>query len=59
MAKYRVNFTEKIYYSVLVEADSLEDAEDKAIEAFDSGDESVECTDQFVDYFETYEEETE
>ena len=59
MAKYRVTFREKLYYSVLVEADSVDEAEEKANEAFDNGDDSVECTGSYVDNFEVYEEETE
>lgn len=49
MAKYRVNFIEKIFYEVYVEADNEDEAEEKANELFDSGDESVEVTDQYVD----------
>ena len=48
MKKYRVNFVEKIYYEVYVEADNEEEAETKANELFDNGDESVEVTDQYV-----------
>lgn len=52
MAKYRVNFVEKIYYTVVVEADSEEEAEEKAEDAFESGDLSVDVTDQYVsDYY--------
>ena len=58
MAKYRVTFMEKIYYSALVEADSEDEAEEKVIEAFDSGDDCVECIDSYIDYFETYKEAT-
>lgn len=56
MAKYRVMFIEKIFYETLVEADNMDAAEEKAIELFDSGDESVEVTNQFVDYIEVEEE---
>lgn len=59
MAKYRVTFMEKIYYSALVEADNEEEAEEKVIDAFDNGDDCVECVDSYIDYFETYKEETE
>lgn len=48
MAKYRVNFVEKIYYEVYVEADNEDEAEEKATQAFDDGDESVSVTDQYV-----------
>lgn len=48
MALYRVNFVEKTYYEVYVDADSTEEAEKKAEEAFGNGDESVEVTDQYV-----------
>ena len=48
MAKYRVNFVEKTYYEVYVDADSVEEAEKKAEEAFGNGDEGVEVTDQYV-----------
>ncbi len=58
MAKYRVMFIEKIFYETYVEADNEEAAEEKAIELFDSGDESVEVTNQYVDLIEV-EEETE
>lgn len=57
MAKYRVNFVEKIYYEVYVEADNEEEAEEKANELFDDGDESVEVTDQYVDYTNVEEDE--
>ena len=56
MAKYRVTFMEKIFYETYVEADNEDEAENKVIELFDSGDESVEVTDQYVDYMETEEE---
>ena len=59
MAKYRVPFMEKVYYSALVEADSEEEAEAKVVEAFNNGDDCIECTDSYVDYFETYKEEAE
>ena len=60
MAKYRVTFMEKIYYSALVEANSEDEAEAKVIEAMDSGDDDcIECVDSYIDYFETYKEETE
>lgn len=58
MAKYRVMFIEKIFYEIYVEADNEDEAEEKAIELFGNGDESVEVTNQYVDYIET-EEETE
>lgn len=48
MSLYRVNFVEKTYYVVYVDADSAEEAEKKAEEAFGNGDESVEVTDQYV-----------
>ena len=57
MAKYRVTFMEKIYYSVVVEADDEEEAEEMAIDAFDSGDHSVECTNSYVNNFDVCEEE--
>ena len=56
MAKYRVNFMEKIYYTALVEANNEDEAEEKVNELFDSGDESVEVTNQYVDYMEIEEE---
>lgn len=60
MAKYRVTFMEKIYYSALVEADSEDEAEEKVIEVLDSGnDDCVECVDSYIDGFEIYKEETE
>lgn len=46
MALYRVNFVEKTYYEVYVDADSVEEAEAKAEEAFGNGDASV--TDNYV-----------
>ena len=57
MAMYRVTMIEKIFYEVYVEADNEDEAEDKAIEAFDNGDESVEVTEQYVDYIEVEVEE--
>lgn len=57
MAKYRVNFVEKIYYEVYVEADNEDEAEEKAEEAFDNGDESVTVTDQYVSDMNVEEEE--
>ena len=56
MAKYRVMFIEKIFYETYVDADNEEVAEEKAIELFDSGDDSVEVTNQYVDYIEIEEE---
>jgi hypothetical protein len=56
MAKYRVMFIEKIFYETYVEADNEDEAEKKAIELFDNGDDSVEVTNQYVDYMETEEE---
>ena len=56
MAKYRVTFMERIYYSALVEANSEDEAQNKVIEAFDNGDDSVEVTDQYVDYMDVEEE---
>ena len=56
MARYRVMFIEKIFYETYVEAYNEDKAEEKAIELFDSGDESVEVTNQYVDYIETEEE---
>lgn len=56
MSKYRVMFIEKIFYETYVEADNENEAEDKAIEMFDNGDENVEVTNQYVDYIETEEE---
>lgn len=56
MAKYRVMFIEKIFYETYVEADNENAAEEKAIELFDNGDESVEVTNQYVDYMEAEEE---
>ena len=55
MAKYRVNFIEKIYYEVYVEADNAEDAEEKAIQEFGNGDGEV--TDSYVDEIMVEEEE--
>ena len=57
MAKYHVSFVEKIYYGVYVEADNEKEAEEKANQLFDEGDESVEVTDQYVS--DTYVEEEE
>lgn len=56
MAKYRVTFVEKSYYETYVEADNLDEAEEKAIEDFGNGGGTV--TDSYVDYIEA-EEETE
>lgn len=56
MAKYRVNFMEKIYYTALVEANNEEEAEEKVNELFYNGDESIEVTNQYVDYMEIEEE---
>lgn len=56
MAKYRVTFVEKSYYETYVEADGLDEAEEKAIENFHQGD--VEVTDCYVNDF-CVEEETE
>ena len=56
MAKYRVSMMEKIFYEVYVEADNEEEAEDKANELFGDGDESVEVTNQYIDYTEVEEE---
>ena len=58
MSKYRVSFIERVFYEVYVEADDADKAEEKAIELFDNGDDSVEVTDQYVEYIEA-EEETE
>ena len=55
MAKYRVTMMEKIFYEVCVEADNEDEAEDKAIEAFDNGD--VDVADQYVDSVDVEEEE--
>ena len=41
MAKYRVTMMEKTYYELYVEADSKEEAEEKAEEAFDNGEGDV------------------
>ena len=57
MAKYRVMFIEKIFYETYVEADNEDEAEEKANELFDNGDESVEVTNQYVEYMEVEEEE--
>ena len=46
MAKYRVLMVEKTYYEFHVEADNMDEAEDKAIEDFDNG--GGEVTDSFV-----------
>jgi hypothetical protein len=46
MAKYRVLMVEKTYYEFHVEADSMEEAEDKAVEDFGVG--GGEVTDSFV-----------
>ena len=56
MAKYRVNFMEKIYYTALVEVNNEEEAEEKVNELFYNGDESIEVTNQYVDYMEIEEE---
>lgn len=55
MAKYRVTFTEKTYYEIYVEADNLDEAEERAIEDFDNGGGTV--TDSYIDCIETEEEE--
>ena len=57
MPKYRVMFIEKIFYETYVEADNEDEAEEKANELFDNGDESVEVTNQYVEYMEVEEEE--
>lgn len=54
MSKYRVTFTEKVYYEIYVEADNTDEAEKKAIEDFGNGGGTV--TDSYVDYIETEEE---
>lgn len=41
MAKYRVTMMEKTYYELYVEADSKDEAEEKAEEAFDNGEGDV------------------
>ena len=56
MAKYRVSFVEKIFYEVYVDADNVDEAEEKAIELFDNGDKRVEVTDQYVDQIDVEEE---
>ena len=55
MTKYRVNFIEKIFYEVYVEAANEDEAEEKAEQALSDGDESVEVTDQYVDDFDVEE----
>jgi hypothetical protein len=56
MKKYRVVVVESQSYEVYVEADNEEEAEDKANELFGDGDESVEVTNQYIDYTEVEEE---
>lgn len=56
MPKYRVNFLEKIFYEVYVEAENADEAEEKATELFSNGDLSVKVTDQYVDEITTEEE---
>lgn len=46
MAKYRVVMVEKTYYEFHVEADNMDEAEEKAIEDFNNGGGKV--TDCFV-----------
>lgn len=46
MKNYRVMMIEKIYYEIYVEAENEEQAEEKAIKAFENGDDAVEITDQ-------------
>lgn len=55
MAKYRVLMVEKTYYEFHVEADSLDEAEKKAIEDFNNG--GGEVTDSFVNDIDVEEEE--
>ena len=54
MSKYRVTFTERTYYEIYVEADNVDEAEEKAIEEFGNGGGTV--TDNYVDYIEVEEE---
>ena len=54
MPKYRVTMMEKIYYEFHVEADNMDDAEDKAIEDFDNG--GGEVTDSVVSDIDVEEE---
>jgi hypothetical protein len=49
MKKYRVTFVEKVYHEVYVEANSEEEAEDVAIEAFENGESEI--NDSYVDDF--------
>lgn len=49
MKKYRVTFIEKVYHEIYVEADDVEDAEDKATEAFENGESEI--NDSYVDDF--------
>ena len=56
MAKYRVLMVEKTYYEFHVEANSLDEAEEKAIQDFGEG--GGEVTDSFVNEIDV-EEETE
>lgn len=56
MAKYRVTFMEKVYHEAYVEANNEEEAEDKAIEAFENGESAI--NDSYVDNI-IVEEETE
>ena len=46
MAKYRVDMMEKTYYRFYVEADNLDEAEERAIEVYRKGD--AEVTDCYV-----------
>lgn len=48
MNQYRVQMIEKICYEIYVEAENEEQAEEKAIEAFENGDDALEVTDQCV-----------
>ena len=54
MAKYRVTMVEKTYYEFHVEADNLDEAENKAIEDFNNG--GGEVTDNFVNDIDAEEE---
>lgn len=56
MKKYCIHMIEKIFYEVYVDANSETDAIEKATEAFENGDESVEVTDQYVDHIDAEEE---
>ena len=54
MVKYRVLMVEKTYYEFHVEADDMDEAEEKAVEDFNNG--GGEVTDSFISDIDVEEE---